>query len=1167
MAKKRTIFDHGDSVTVVAPPAKKKPPAKPKKSVNPVVNPRAKGPVPSPTKNVGAKGALAPKVKAPAKKPAKTTGSVYGLATVKPSAPLAVASRAATQTAKAATDVQKRINAETKKHHGGSGLLTVADYMERPFYGVTAGVHAAAHGKNPLSHAAKGFQGKERVYGSDLLKDAGVHNKLINTVVGTGIDYALDPSTYVSLVAAPETGGASLAALGAKGAVKEGAKVAEKQAVKAEAKAAVRGISVRAKAKVPLTHKNIFDVRTSGKTTRKVAQVTYPVRNAVRKKAETIGTQTIHDFRSPRVNPAAHKELIDAQRQFRAADASRAAEVGRLTKAVHKTSKHKPGSVLHELEAKAPESSPVARDVRKALDSQGQAAKALGVGKLYEPGALLPAKDGTRGDLQKIRLATGKDKKAAVRAHGRARRELDVEKAKLAAFNRRGVTSSPKLKARYENRVADKQRALKAAEQRLSSARSLHAGTKRVLSEPAIGFVARLQKAAEGQHAKTHAVTTEIAQRQATEPARYAPHVPQTVIDQRKGILARSAVKFQRGTGTKPAGDLVRMNRGSIQEQVKAGKNLSQEDAHVLDYAMKTKAHQITAAEYWHKATNVLRKHGIAKDVASANDLKDLGEHGAVYRINDGVLTEVKPKEVSLSGNSKKKSELIKLDRRDYERLKSAVENPIARQTSFGRGYDKIVGGWKYLATVPNPGFHVRNELGDGYNSIVLGGTTLKDHADAARITKSLVQRDRFEKSVRRFGESGPASLEGKVKLGKRELTRKQLLAEAEKQGVLGSGFSGAELERRFGAKDVLTHASQYRENRVRLATYVGGLRSGLSPAEAARKVNDLHFDYAALSPAERGLRRGVVPFYTWAARNMRTQLEHLAKKPGAATNTLLTLDEASKSMGFDNYQEFLKEVPEYLRRDLPVPWGHRDEGKAGGVNIDAQQPLSSLAQLTNPLSGHGLKQSEQYLLRQVTPVVRAPIDVIAGKDLASQFPLAGTFGNKHYAEFPAAGKLPEAARKALGARRFEKNGKWVWGIPVGAKHLLDVVPNMALANKLTQGGQPTSGSTKGQSLFGKATGLTPTTHDPRTVRLNSAFERLSHLSQVNGEIGKQFGGKGGPRGREYIKNAAQIKKIKLEIVRLQKALKQPVTVKVPTGGSGGLGGGGFGGGFGGSGF
>lgn len=76
-------------------------------------------------------------------------------------------------------------------------LFDALELIGRPGQAVMGAVDAAVSGGNPLKQAVQGFTGQEKFRGSELIDDIGVDNKVARAILGTGLEIALDPLTFV----------------------------------------------------------------------------------------------------------------------------------------------------------------------------------------------------------------------------------------------------------------------------------------------------------------------------------------------------------------------------------------------------------------------------------------------------------------------------------------------------------------------------------------------------------------------------------------------------------------------------------------------------------------------------------------------------------------------------------------------------------------------------------------------------------------------------------------------------------------------------------------------------------------------------------------------------------------------------------------------------------
>ncbi|MBB6672632.1 hypothetical protein [Cohnella nanjingensis] len=109
----------------------------------------------------------------------------------------------------------------TNLPQGQNWFFDALDLLGRPAQGVL-NVLDKNNTMNAGNAFARGFSGEDKVRGSDLVDKAGIHNKVAKTVLGTGLEIALDPLTYVpgGVIAKGVGKGAGLAGKAVGGAYK-----------------------------------------------------------------------------------------------------------------------------------------------------------------------------------------------------------------------------------------------------------------------------------------------------------------------------------------------------------------------------------------------------------------------------------------------------------------------------------------------------------------------------------------------------------------------------------------------------------------------------------------------------------------------------------------------------------------------------------------------------------------------------------------------------------------------------------------------------------------------------------------------------------------------------------------------------------------------------------
>jgi hypothetical protein len=108
----------------------------------------------------------------------------------------------------------------TNLPQGQNAFFDTLELLGRPGSGVVNAINEGIQGENALRGFGRGFAGIDRTRGSDLAETLGVENKIGKFALGTGLDIALDPLTYVP--GGVLARGASTAARGVGNAAKSG---------------------------------------------------------------------------------------------------------------------------------------------------------------------------------------------------------------------------------------------------------------------------------------------------------------------------------------------------------------------------------------------------------------------------------------------------------------------------------------------------------------------------------------------------------------------------------------------------------------------------------------------------------------------------------------------------------------------------------------------------------------------------------------------------------------------------------------------------------------------------------------------------------------------------------------------------------------------------------
>ncbi len=418
---------------------------------------------------------------------------------------------------------------------------------------------------------------------------------------------------------------------------------------------------------------------------------------------------------------------------------------------------------------------------------------------------------------------------------------------------------------------------------------------------------------------------------------------------------------------------------------------------------------------------------------------------------------------------------------------------PAGERTTPGVFFDKAQGVWKIGATVINPGYYVRNYVGEAQNAY------LKENP--ARLAKNVVTAGRALKEVGRREEAARKGV--KYEPGKHA----DLIDKAEDVGAIRAGqyarevgqlISGESKKRagRLKGAGPLRRAARFRDNiedQFRLASFKGGLDRGLSPTQAQARAAKTHFDYGDLTKTERTVLRRVAPFYTFSARNIPLQIRMLLQRPGKFAQYEKLRQEMAKAFGFEEGWE--QDLAEHEQRAAPLPikW----KGKEFTLSLGPSGlPLTDLSEM--PMGPEFADEWMNRAASMVTPYIKSPVEMWAN----FSFFFRDQLERDTSPLVPApkwAQLLPSEVKKMAGLvpdYYNRKTGKYGWGWRAKADYIVSQVPGpAAFASRLSKDStrQGQSDALDTLAYFG-----------PRVRPIDVAAVTINNLYDERDEIVKQ---------------------------------------------------------------
>jgi len=348
--------------------------------------------------------------------------------------------------------------------------------------------------------------------------------------------------------------------------------------------------------------------------------------------------------------------------------------------------------------------------------------------------------------------------------------------------------------------------------------------------------------------------------------------------------------------------------------------------------------------------------------------------------------------------------------------------------SNFTKFLNRITGPWKFLVTQPNPGYHIRNLMGDAFINWIDGAINPADYRAAARLLgwrfhgmeKFEGFADGSDPLLRMAGDPLKNALkiqnkplirntanlrdaEGQVK---KYILDSEIYAGMNKHGIrqnfavsqfgelesavntFETAFSG--VTRKMG--EPFRRISEWREDYMRMAHFMHLLRSNPSKAKsldeamqwAADRVRMTHFDYTDFTKFEQQYLSNVFPFYKWTRKALplmsRFMFEHPGKViiPEKITRNLSGAfgywpTEDDPLPGLDNQL-----VPDWLKAGGYLPM-YNTPGTGNPMFARYPSPFSDILAFQGGDFAAGGRGIADSFISQSNPAIRIPAELMMG--------------------------------------------------------------------------------------------------------------------------------------------------------------------------------------------
>lgn len=226
---------------------------------------------------------------------------------------------------------------------------------------------------------------------------------------------------------------------------------------------------------------------------------------------------------------------------------------------------------------------------------------------------------------------------------------------------------------------------------------------------------------------------------------------------------------------------------------------------------------------------------------------------------------------------------------------------------------------------------------------------------------------------------------------------------------------------------DKFTAGNDFVERAVRLPMAMDTLKQGKSFDEAVYRITRYHFDYTDLSKLDEAAK-AFIPFWVWTTKNLPLQWTEQLLRPSA----------------YSTYMKLQERNP--VTADIAQPAWLSETGPMGLFNDWVVNPDMPMARM-----GSSVKSLTTFsgLMGQVNPLIKAPLEISAGKSFGTDIPFATSYDEAKGLDKALAAVGSGLGLDWLGKRNAE--GKLVINPAISAE-LGNILPPVAKAERVTGG-------------------------------------------------------------------------------------------------------------------
>jgi hypothetical protein len=194
-----------------------------------------------------------------------------------------------------------------------------------------------------------------------------------------------------------------------------------------------------------------------------------------------------------------------------------------------------------------------------------------------------------------------------------------------------------------------------------------------------------------------------------------------------------------------------------------------------------------------------------------------------------------------------------------------------------------------------------------------------------------------FDKTTSAKGKANPIGIQGSLTPS---------FQKAPGEGRRKLGLQRTE-DTTFVAGRIGEEMSLFVENANRIMPYIAFLKQGVTPEEAAKRVNMIQFDYSNLSDFERRYMKQLIPFYTFTSKALKLTLGDLITNPAGKQAWVIR--------GTNRLQDREAAIPEHIRKGvaIPLPQGPGGEDRyLSGFGLAWEDPIELMSFMHGDVQG-----------------------------------------------------------------------------------------------------------------------------------------------------------------------------------------------------------------------